>query len=549
MVEIKGIWLTSGFLALSFLACSSNPLRSPLRQPNSEPLRVVLEPVGLDDETGSRVLGWVMERPEVRSRLEGSRYRILRSEFDGGSRPEESSRGSSWVQVEVYDYTHDRLVTVSGDPVGRGALQVRESFDQPPPTQEEIDEAILAVKSDPYFGPRYPEWSPSPAMPGVVRRAGKSERLITLALIPAKNGFKHEIIAVNLASGKVVRFPGGAPPSAIAAPGMCAPPSAQQPTSHRYLPGQAVLKIQRGDSVIWKMQVIRPSASSGARGSGIDLRDIEYLGKKVLSQLHVPILNVRYSQDVCGPFRDWQFMEGAFDAKGKVIAQGFVEAEAKPMTILDHGRDAGTFRGVAVFTDGNETVLTTEMESGWYRYKNEYRFGEDGTIRPTWAFGAVQDSCVCRSHFHHAYWRMDFELGDGKHNQVQYFDGKTWKPVTREAKFYRDSTKRLWRVVDLQSGRGYEVVPGANDGTALNDRYSSGDIWALQFSPDELDDHGNDLASQTLLDRFLNEQSVSDQDVVLWYGGHRNHGHESIAPNDLSTVPISFTLRPFQWEK
>lgn len=554
MLDIRFFLALPGVLGMTaFLGCSSELLR----KPTAEPLKVTLEPVGVDDRTANHLLSLVMERGEVRTRLEGSRYRILRSEFGGGGRVEDPSRGSSWVQLEVYDYTHDRLLIVSGDPGGRSHLQVDETADQPPPTQDEIDEAIASVKADPYFGSRQKEWMPSPAMPGVVsldgqgvnRDLGRHLRVITLGLIPKQPGFKHEIVGVDLNQGKVIRFPSGAPPTAIAAPGLCAPPSAHQPTSNRYVPGQSILTVQRGDSVIWKMQVIRPSASSGARGSGIDLRGIEYQGKKVLSQLHVPILNVRYGGDVCGPFRDWQFMEGAFHATGKVTSEGFLAADAKPMTILDSGNDLGNYRGVVVYTEGNETVLVTEMESGWYRYKNEYRFGDDGTIRPSWGFAAVQDSCVCNSHLHHAFWRMNFELGDGKHNQVQYFDGNSWKPVTQEAKFFHDSAKKLWRVVDLESGRGYEVVPSATDGTALNDRYSSGDVWALKYEANELDDHGDDQNSQTLLDGFLNGANISDSDVVLWYGGHLLHRQDSFNPSNPSNHPIGPVLRPIQWDR
>lgn len=545
MLPLRWVGVVSvclGFLT-SFLGCSSQGFR----KPNSEPLQVSLQPVGMDEKTANRFLELMMERPEVRSRLEGSRYRVLRSEF----------RGSSWVDVEVYDYTRDRLIMVSGDPNGRSTLKIQESADQPPPTQDEIDEAISVIKADSYFGSKQKDWRPSPAMPGVVsidgigisRGLGRHQRLITIGLMPNGSRFQHEIVGVDLTKGSVIRFPAGAPPTSIAAPGLCAPVSAHQATSNRYLPGQTVLTVKRGDTVVWKMDVLRPSASSGARGSGIDLRNIEYLGKKVLSQLHVPILNVRYAQDICGPFRDWQFMEGAFNARGQSIADGFLMADSKPMTILDDGNDTGNFRGVAVFTEGNETVLTSEMESGWYRYKNEYRFGEDGTIRPSWGFGAVQASCVCNAHQHHGFWRMDFELGDGKHNQVQYFDGREWKIVNRESKFFHDSPKKLWRIVDVESGRGYEITPGQQDGTALNDFYSSGDIWTLKFNDNEFDDHGTDQNSQTLIDSFLNGETITQSDVVLWYGGHRIHSHDGFKANDLNNPLIGPVLKPIHWEK
>jgi hypothetical protein len=43
-----------------------------------------------------------------------------------------------------------------------------------------------------------------------------------------------------------------------------------------------------------KFLVVRPAASSGTRGSGVELRFVDYKGKRVLYRAHVPILNVKY---------------------------------------------------------------------------------------------------------------------------------------------------------------------------------------------------------------------------------------------------------------
>jgi hypothetical protein len=66
------------------------------------------------------------------------------------------------------------------------------------------------------------------------------------------------------------------------------------------VPGTANLVITQGPNVLWTFQAIRPSASSGTRGSGIELRNVKYKGKTVLFQAHVPILNVEYEKEHLG---------------------------------------------------------------------------------------------------------------------------------------------------------------------------------------------------------------------------------------------------------
>ena len=48
-----------------------------------------------------------------------------------------------------------------------------------------------------------------------------------------------------------------------------------------------------------------------------DLHNVKYLGKRVLYRGHVPILNVLYENNVCGPYRDWQWQEGMIQATGR----------------------------------------------------------------------------------------------------------------------------------------------------------------------------------------------------------------------------------------
>src|SRR5207247_1395302 len=141
--------------------------------------------------------------------------------------------------------------------------------------------------------------------------------------------------------------------------------------------------------VLWKFLAVRPAASSGTRSSGVELRYVDYRGKRVLYRAHVPILNVHYDNNACGPYRDWQWQEGMIQANGVDVAPGFRLCNAPATTILDTGSDAGNFLGVGIYVQGQEVVLVSELEAVWYRYISDWRLDRNGTMRPRFGFSAI----------------------------------------------------------------------------------------------------------------------------------------------------------------
>src|SRR6185437_6078592 len=122
--------------------------------------------------------------------------------------------------------------------------------------------------------------------------------------------------------------------------------------------------IRDGNTVLWTMTVNRPSASSGYWGSGVELRNIYFKGKRVLTRAGVPIFNVQYDGDVCGPYRDWDWQEHPYNAQGTLIEDGILQASAPPTTIFDDDDDSGNYWGVSIFTQSDgATVIESEMEA------------------------------------------------------------------------------------------------------------------------------------------------------------------------------------------
>jgi hypothetical protein len=356
-----------------------------------------------------------------------------------------------------------------------------------------------------------------------------------MGLRPANKRIKHEIVGVDMVRESVVRFSKGAPPTSMATESDCGWPDALQQTSSQGEAGQSLITVTAGGSTLWNLVVVRPSASSGFYGSGVELRYVDYRGKRVLDRAHVPILNVKYSSDKCGPFRDWLWQEDKFDARGADAGPGFVKCVEPPQTILDTGNDLGTFNGVAVHLNGDDLVLVSELEAGWYRYVSEWRLGADGTIRPRFRFSAVANSCVCSLHVHHVYWRFDFAIGGRDNGIVEEFNDpplggtSNWTAIPVEARRAKDGGRsRSWRIRDPVTEEGYALLPGAKDGL-VDEEFGVGDLWALQYHPWEIDDTSvpsNDTA-KARLDAFVDGESVDGQHVVLWYGAHLVHDVEA----------------------
>jgi hypothetical protein len=379
-----------------------------------------------------------------------------------------------------------------------------------------------------------------PMPPFLERRLpdGRVERTLTVGLRATREDAPfHEIVAVSMFERRVLR--GDIDGVVHSGTRVCEPPPGQDPgAAHGGLTGQCWITVRSGGQTLWRCLAVRPGASSGTNGSGIELKYVDYRGKRVLFHAHVPILNVEYGADGqalgCGPtYRDWQNAETPFEADGTAVAPGFLLCPQPARTIIDNGTDAGNFAGVAIYVQGAEVVLVSEMQAGWYRYITEWRLHANGTIRPRFGFAGTENRCTCHIHKHHAYWRLDFDIRTPDHNTVEEFNdppivgNSNWHAKQFEIQRQRDAGhQRKWRVRNTVSGEAYQIVPGAHDGSPTS--YGVGDLWVLRYHSGEIDDGQGFTTDPNLsrahLERFMSPpESVANTDVVLWYAAHYVH--------------------------
>ncbi len=285
---------------------------------------------------------------------------------------------------------------------------------------------------------------------------------------------------------------------------------------------------------LWEMCWLRPLHSSGANGSGLELRDVHYRGQLVLKRAHAPIVNVEYpTPEGCGCFRDWSDQEITFDADNELFT-GYSEPTSPPLTVCTEGGtggDVGTFIGVAGERSPSELILTAQIYAGWYRYHMSWTFKDDGTIVPFFGFANVLAPCVAHIHRHHNYWRLDFDINGADNDNITELNGGM-SPQSIQTESVRTwvDANTAWEVSDSQTGLGYRLRPSADDLLYPADAFAVADAWVLAYQPGgELEDlsippgPGPTTHCRIRMDGHANGESVADADVVLWYRGGAEH--------------------------
>ncbi len=315
---------------------------------------------------------------------------------------------------------------------------------------------------------------------------------------------------------------------------------------------------------VWEMDVVRPSNSSGADGSGLEILNVYYRGRLVLKRGHVPVLNVEYEPGGCGCFRDWSHSETGYCVTPRTgSGSGAVCSGPTPTSCIYNaspgnvyttcernvegaqGGDPGQFTGIAVEDFGTEMVVTANMSAGWYRYRMKWHFYADGRIWPEYSYSAASAACTSASHRHHAYWRLDFDLGGTPTDDVI---GEV-NPTTNVTTTFTNEVQRtwgtpsdgvFWTIRDGASTTGYDVVPSSMDLALPVDAFSKLDFMAVRYVAGNYDDGSPSCPIAPSVSQLASNESLTGQDVVTWYRSSALH----VGNNPWECELVGPTLRP-----
>lgn len=296
---------------------------------------------------------------------------------------------------------------------------------------------------------------------------------------------------------------------------------------------------------VWEMCWLRPTQSSGPRGSGLELRQVEYNGFSVLKRAHAPMLFAEYTSSTC--YRDWKDTNSSFLAQPAVrnqlgLSNAFTgttscDRSAHPTTSYGTcpfqlpGRTAADcFAGVAIEDRGDNVMLTTQYSADWYLYTSRFVFYANGSFDAQFGFGNRDGTNNQTTHWHHNYWRLDLDI-DGAVNNVLSINN-----AVQNTEFTSlisqaggpGGVERTYEVKNTVTGRGYRMSPGRQDYTyPVNQsgrNFHLTDVLGTLYQANEYTDRGNtnNLNDCAMLGNNLaNSQDIggagAGSDVVLYY--------------------------------
>ncbi|GJM09134.1 MAG: hypothetical protein DHS20C11_14100 [Lysobacteraceae bacterium] len=291
---------------------------------------------------------------------------------------------------------------------------------------------------------------------------------------------------------------------------------------------------------VWEMCFVTPENSSAADGSGLELREVYFGGYQVFERAHSPMLFADYSSSTC--YRDWKDVLSNFLADNETIGGVMAEPTMPVETTCDLSQDpdipvfncpyatgrpgSDCFEGVAVQWEANQLILSTQYSAAWYKYESRAFFFDDGSIEFLFGFGNSDGTGSGTTHWHHNYWRLDFDI-DGTSDNDQVFLNDTLQST--EFSDLRDATGGpmggpvTWSVIDQASGRGYRLEPSANDYNLIHNEsgsnYHEVDLMATQYHPGEFADNPDNFLSDCEMDEtaLVNGESLAGEDIVLYY--------------------------------
>lgn len=308
---------------------------------------------------------------------------------------------------------------------------------------------------------------------------------------------------------------------------------------------------------------------------GLVLTDVYYGGRKVLKYAGLNEIFVPYHPGQPRP-------EDALDGIGKNLQELLPGKDCLPGTtcamfdingktegkrmVAMHEESTGlSYMGDSGRAYGKMLVLWCASKLGDYVYFIRWRFRDDGMMMPqvglTGKLNHTQATNVANrgslvynrqgaqvfgpSHVHNFYYRLDFDIDGPEGNVVEEFNHKqdipnvsfdsqdTWTPLRRECARSLDPLAfRSWRVVNYGSknrhgfARSYELVPGGNGifRGAASEMISQADFWVQRYRPNEFPLSATDDRSvKEALPRYVNDEPLDGQDVVVWYAMHVHH--------------------------
>lgn len=296
---------------------------------------------------------------------------------------------------------------------------------------------------------------------------------------------------------------------------------------------------------LWEMCVLGPSESSAADGSSLEIRDVYLNGYYAIERAHIPMLFANYQQGTC--YRDWKDTDSEFlrpngvenPSRAAITTCDISTSETQvvgncPYDNLNGGGSVGSGSdcvvGVTVEKYDDRMVLTTNHSAAWYKYSSRFTFYDDGRLVPRFGFGNSTGTNSDITHWHHAYWRINFDI-DGPSNDEIYSDNTKMTTEFSDQRGDDEASAVTWTVKDNVTNRGFRIEATAEDylidvdeSPHNPDNYHNTDVMGTQYRTiGNLTEYSDTPGSNSLgncpmqEENLVNGASIDSEDVVFWY--------------------------------
>lgn len=294
---------------------------------------------------------------------------------------------------------------------------------------------------------------------------------------------------------------------------------------------------------IWEMCWLPPDKSVGPDGSGMELRNVHFKGHLVMRRAHAPMLFAEYRSSTC--YRDWKNDSVTF-LSDKLVQNklGIPVDPPAAITSCDRSQNptasygncpfqlpgypnaaASCAKGLTIEDGGDHVTLTTQHAAAWYQYTARWTFYSDGRMHPEFGFGNNDGTNSGITHWHHNYWRMEFDIDNSGVNtaSINGVDQATEFSDLRSANGGPGGVPRTWEVRNAVTGNGYKLVPGADDYTIPANESGRGfhtiDVMGTRQHNGEYGDRSDNPLSVCAMNQnaLVNGESLLNTTIALYY--------------------------------
>ena len=237
-------------------------------------------------------------------------------------------------------------------------------------------------------------------------------------------------------------------------------------------------------------------------------------------------------------------------ARGVLLAGG---------TVCREVRDRGlSFKTDTASRRGQQLVLWGVIQSANYKYLVEWTFRDDAVVEAR--VGATGTNLAGNhdvAHMHSVTWRLDIDLngpGGDSVRESRHRESATAETATDSEVSITMEGSRVWSptqfttwniydatLVNAQGKRSSFRLTPLRTGTSRHDvPYTQRDFWVTRVNS-----KGGEVSARDLPDYVSDLQSVSGQDIAVWYTAAIHHEERDEDDNGATQLlPVGFLLKP-----